>query len=363
MISVIIVTYNSRDHIGHCLESLKNSGQEIVLVDNASADGTSDWVRHAFSTVKLIAAPKNLGFAAAANLGARHSSGTALLFLNPDVVCHGSLASLEQVLINFPDVVALAPKLVDSEGRTQIGFNIRRLPTPAALIFEILLLNRLFPRNTVNRNYRCLDLNHDLPAEVEQPAGACLLVRRESFEGCGGFDEGFFPLWFEDVDLCLRLRRQGGKILFWPEICFQHAGGHSVESLTFSERQVYWYRNLLYYVQKHFPWKTGVMIRVALLCGAGLRVVAELPGLFTVWQDRSREPAPTHRNVPESQSSSVAPTTAHLPRRAVSRNLPGTPAFTPAQLNALGSPATAPAPSERVRAYLKAAKLCFLGWK
>ena len=354
------------------------------MVDNASADGTADCIRQTFPVVKLMAAPRNLGFAAAANLGARHSSGTVLLFLNPDVVCRGSLASLEQVLINSQDTVALAPKLVDSEGRPQIGFNIRRLPTPAALIFEILLLNRLFPLNGVNRNYRCLDLNHELPAEVEQPAGACLLVHRESFEGCGGFDERFFPLWFEDVDLCLRLRRQGGKILFWPQVSFEHAGGHSVESLTFSERQVYWYRNLLYYVRKHFPWKTGVVIRVALLCGAGLRVMAELPGLLPAWRAESPGPGPPYRSVPGSPASISASTTAHLSRS------PGKPAFGQAGMDpsrpAVDRNAAPPHPGpltdcgpvgmeqalrllrtpargERVRAYLRAAKLSFLGWR
>lgn len=309
MISVIIVTYNSRDHIGRCLESLQDSGAEIVVVDNASRDGTADLVRQSFPTVKLIASARNLGFAAAANLGARSSNGTTLLFLNPDVVCQGPLEPLERALESSEEIIAVAPLLVDAEGRTQIGFNVRRLPTPAALIFEILLLNRLFPRNPVNRKYLCLDFDYGQPGEVEQPAGACLLVRRNSFESCGSFDERFFPLWFEDVDLCLRLRRQGGKILFWPRVTFRHAGGHSLESLTFSERQVYWYRNLLYYVQKHFPRRTGVVIRAVLLCGVGLRIVAELPGLL--------------------------------------------------RLSRTGTPAR----GERMCAYLKAAKLSFQGWR
>jgi N-acetylglucosaminyl-diphospho-decaprenol L-rhamnosyltransferase len=309
MIAVIIVTYNSRDHIGRCLESLQASGAEIVVVDNASQDGTAELVRQAYPAVKLIRAPRNLGFAAAANLGVRNSSGTTLLFLNPDVVCRGPLGTLEQALNSSPETVAVAPRLVDAEGRTQVGFNVRRLPTPAALIFEILLLNRLFPRNPVNRKYRCLDFDYERAGEVEQPAGACLLVRRASFEACGSFDERFFPLWFEDVDLCLRLRRGGGKILYCPLLSFRHAGAHSIPSLTFSERQVYWYRNLLYYVQKHFPRKTGVAIRAVLLCGVALRMIAELPGLLGISKTR---------------------TTAR---------------------------------GERMWAYLKAAKLSFLGWR
>lgn len=290
MISIIIVTYNSGDHIRACLESLEASGAEIVVVDNASTDGSVDLVRRSFPKVKLIAAARNLGFAGGANLGVRNSSGTAVLFVNPDVICLGSMAGLEQALESSPEIAAVAPRLVDAAGRTQIGFNVRRLPTAMALIFEMLTLNRLFPNNPVNRNYRCLDFDYQQPAEVEQPAAACLLVRRSSFEACGGFDERFFPLWFEDVDLCLRLRRQGGKILYVPEIAFQHAGGHSLESITFAERQVYWYRNLLYYVHKHFSWTTGVVIRAVLLCGVGLRIAAELPGLFQASPSRTPDP-------------------------------------------------------------------------
>jgi len=309
MISIVIVTYNSSAHIPRCLESFQDSGAEIVVVDNASADGTAALVRRLFPAVKLIAAPRNLGFAAGANLGVRNSRGEALLFVNPDVVCQSPLAGLEEALESSPQAVAVAPRLVDAEGRPQVGFNVRRLPTPAALLFEILALNRCFPNNPVNRNYRCLDFDYRRPAEIEQPAAACLLVRRRSFEHCGGFDERFYPLWFEDVDLCLRLRRQGGKILYLPDFVFQHAGGHSLDSITFSERQVYWYRNLLYYVSKQFPWTIGVALRAALFCGVGLRIAAELPGLF-----RGLQPGAHHRG-------------------------------------------------ERIGAYVKAAKLAFLGWR
>ena len=89
-------------------------------------------------------------------------------------------------------------------------------------------------------------------------------------------DERFFPLWFEDVDLCRRLRQQGGRILYEPEVCVEHSGAHSLESVTFSEKQVYWYRHLLYYVQKSYGRGTGMLFRGALLVGVGLRVVAEL---------------------------------------------------------------------------------------
>jgi N-acetylglucosaminyl-diphospho-decaprenol L-rhamnosyltransferase len=321
MISVIIVTFNSSEQIAKCLASLEaNRGSsigEIIVVDNASFDGTAERIRQQFPGVKLIAAQRNLGFAAASNLGASQASGAALLFLNPDAELHSPVAELERAMESAPDVVAAAPRLVDEQGQTQVGFNVRRLPHAMDLIFEILLLNRLFPNNPLNRRYRCLDLDHARPAEVEQPAGACLLVRRSSFERCRGFDEQFFPLWFEDVDLCLRLRRDAcggeakatGRILFCPQVQVVHSGGHSLESITFSERQVYWYRNLLYYVHKHFPWTTGIAVRAALLCGMALRLAAELPGLLT------------------------------------------------------SLPARTPTRGQRVCAYWKAAKLSFQGWK
>ncbi|OFV94948.1 MAG: hypothetical protein A3H28_12955 [Acidobacteria bacterium RIFCSPLOWO2_02_FULL_61_28] len=278
MISVIVVTYNSRAHIVRCLDSLQGSGAEIVVADNASSDGTADLIRERYPRVKLVPSASNLGFAAAANMGVHHSTGSALLFLNPDTVCLDSLGPLEKALESSERIAAVAPRLVDPDGRTQVGFTVRRLPTAASLVFEILLLNRLFPGNPVNRRYRCLDLDVERPSEVEQPAGACLLVRRSRFEACGGFDESFFPLWFEDVDLCKRLREQGGTLVFWPQVRVRHHGAHSLESLTFSEKQIYWYRNLLYYVHKHFPRRTRVAIRGALLVGMGLRMMGELFG-------------------------------------------------------------------------------------
>ncbi len=278
MISVVIVTYNSRAHVSACLDSVQDRAGEMIVVDNASSDGTADLVRQRHPAVQLICPNSNLGFAAAANLGVRQSSGSTILFLNPDTVCPDPLGPLEDALKENQCLAAAAPCLVGPDGRTRTGFTVRCLPTAASLFFEVLLVNRLFPGNPVNRRYRCLDLDLERPQEVEQPAGACLLVRRDRFETCGGFDESFFPLWFEDVDLCKRLRDRGGVIQFLPQVRVEHYGGHSLESITFCEKQIYWYRNLLYYVEKHFPRRIGFVIRGALLAGMGLRAVADMAG-------------------------------------------------------------------------------------
>lgn len=278
MISIVIVTWNSAAHIGRCLASLPNAAVEIVVVDNASTDATIAEAAN-FPHVKLITSRENLGFAAACNRGARESSGEILLFLNPDTELRSSLDPLEREFQRDPLCVALGARLVDAAGVPQVGFLVRRFPTTASLLFEVLLLNRLWPGNRVNRRYRCLHMDPGQPAWVDQPAGAALGLRRSAFERIGGFDERFYPLWFEDVDLCLRLKQAGGKISYQPELIFAHRGGHSIEALDFSDKQVYWYRNLIYYVQKNLGWWAGVVIRAGLVLGLSLRAVAELFGL------------------------------------------------------------------------------------
>src|SRR5688500_710954 len=119
MISAILVTYNSRGFVGRCLDSFQTRVPEIVVVDNASSDGTADFVQEQYPAVKLIRCRSNIGFAAAANLGASHSKGTALLFLNPDTVSLGSLEQLEQVFEESETITAIAPRLVDEHGKTQ----------------------------------------------------------------------------------------------------------------------------------------------------------------------------------------------------------------------------------------------------
>jgi hypothetical protein len=132
---------------------------------------------------------------------------------------------------------------------------VRRLPTAATLVMEALVLNRLLPMNPVNRRYRCLDLDCDIAQPVEQPAGAFLMVRREVWQALGGFDEGFSPVWFEDVDFCRRAMACGYHPYYTPAAVAVHAGGHSIAGLALQTRTEYWYRSLLRYAAKHFrPW-------------------------------------------------------------------------------------------------------------
>src|SRR5271167_329707 len=224
--SAIVVTYNSAEAIGPCLEALAREGCEIVVVDNASQDATVQRVEEfvAWHELRLLANDRNLGFAAAANQGARETSGDILLLLNPDAIAEpGAVNALLQCM-ESAHAAAAGGALLQSDGKPARGFAFRRLPSPSTLLCEALLVNQIWPRNPVNRRYRCLDADYSQQQEVEQPAGACLAITRKVWESIGGFDESFYPVWFEDVDLCKRLLECGSKIVYCPTAHFRHSG-------------------------------------------------------------------------------------------------------------------------------------------
>lgn len=250
MIGIVIVTWNSEEVIGACLDAcLAVSGAEVVVVDNASADGTAEVVR-GYPRVRLIANSSNRGFAGGVNDGFAALETPAVLLLNPDAVPVSGIDLLRDTVIQ-PGVGAVAGQLLDSQGQPQDGFNVRRFPTPWLLAFEVLGINRLVPGNPLNRGYRVAASTAKID-EVDQPAGAFLMVNRNAWAEVGGFDEQFYPVWFEDVDFCLRLRKWGYRVLFHPGASARHLGGHSATRMEWGARQLCWYESLLRYATKHF---------------------------------------------------------------------------------------------------------------
>jgi N-acetylglucosaminyl-diphospho-decaprenol L-rhamnosyltransferase len=267
---VVIVTFNSGEVIGRCLDSC--AGMPVVVADNASADGTVAAVRSRRG-VTLIENSTNRGFGAAVNQGVRALDTEFVLLLNPDAELVSPIEPLEDACERAG---LAAGRLVDAGGRTQTGFGVRRLPTPWTLAFEALGINRMLPWNPVNRRYRYLDGDLDVGTEVEQPAGAFLMFRRDVWRKVGGFDPRFYPIWFEDVDFCKRAREAGFRIEYVPQVVARHRGGHSVGKLEWGSREVYWYASLLRYACKHFRPNGLRGVSAAVALGSVLRAVTQM---------------------------------------------------------------------------------------
>jgi GT2 family glycosyltransferase len=274
-VAIVVVTYQSSAFAGACLDSiLRIPDVEIVVVDNASSDSTR--VRVEERGVRLIANSENRGFAGAVNQGVKATSAPLILLLNPDARLE---TSLEPLIARFDDLQtgAAGGLLLGEDGKPQTGFMVRNLPTAAALSLEVLGINRLWPGNPVNWHYRCLQKHPMISALADQPAGAFLMFRREAWLRVGGFDENFWPVWFEDVDFCARLKAAGYRIWYEPAARATHAGGHSVREIPFEVREKYWYGSLLKYAVKSFHPIAFAGVCVSVMVGAAVRALRAFP--------------------------------------------------------------------------------------
>ena len=267
MAGIVVITYNSAGLIGRCLDAcLRVEGAEVVVVDNGSTDGTVAEVNRR-PAVRLVANATNRGFAGAVNQAFRELRTEAVLILNPDTVIAGGIKELEQAVLSDVQVGAATGTLLGEVGTAQHGFNIRGFPTPSTLIFELLGINRLFPFNPINRKYRTR-IDTATTVEIhEQPAGAFLMLRRSAWEALGGFDEDFYPVWFEDVDYCKRLHDSGFRILYVPAAVAEHKGGQSITQMGWMVRQHVWYGSLLRYASKHYGVVARRKIAAAVIVG------------------------------------------------------------------------------------------------
>ncbi len=277
-IGIVIVTYNSQSEIGPCLDAALATGADVVVVDNGSRDGTLAEV--ASRGVRVLANPGNRGFAAAVNQGFTALHSPYVLLLNPDAVILGGLDAMRQAC-DLEGAAGAGGCLIDAQNKPQIGFMVRCFPTPAALVLEVLVLNRIWPNNPVNRRYRAAAVDYSLRTAVEQPAGAFLMVRRAVWEELGGFDEGYYPLWFEDVDFCGRVAARNYVLFYTPEAVAQHTGGHSIASIGMQARCFYWYRSLIRYSARHYRPFAFRTVCLAVVTGSILRGVA---GALLQWR-------------------------------------------------------------------------------
>jgi GT2 family glycosyltransferase len=276
-VAIVIVTYNSAAEIGACLDALNqfsSLGPEILVVDNASTDATRDAVTA--RGVRLLANSANAGFAAALNQGVRATDAPIILSLNPDARFVGGLDEMVSCL-ETRRAGAVGGMLIGEDGNPQAGFMARNLPTPATLLLEVLGVNRLWPANRFNWHYRCLGLDPMTTSPVDQPAGAFLMFSRAAWDTVGGFDERFWPIWFEDVDFCARIKSAGFCAYYHPKAVAKHSGSHSVAPLTLENRERYWYGSLLGYAAKHYRSSEFRAICAGVAVGSFFRAVLGFP--------------------------------------------------------------------------------------
>ena len=230
LVSVLIVSWNCRDDVLRCLESLARQElegeMEVILVDNASTDGTVEAIRHRHPAVTVIENRVNVGFPRANNQALAVASGRYVLFLNPDTeVGKGTLAACLNTLEAEPDVGMVGCRLVYPDGTTQYE-GARRPYRLGDLVFQSLYLHMLFPRHPLFARQLMGDWDHRGERDVEAIMGAFMLVRRSVAEGVGGLPDEVF-MYHEDLAFCLRVRRAGWRIRYRGDVTTVHHSGRS----------------------------------------------------------------------------------------------------------------------------------------
>lgn len=268
---IIIVNWNSGGLLRDCLESINNAASQdcfklnrVVVVDNASCDGSADELEDLRLSVSIIRNEENRGFAAACNQGAEDSSADYLLFLNPDTYLNqDSLAKplifMEE--ISDPQIGIVGIQLLDKNG--EIARTCARFPTPGRFFSKMLGLDRLFPH--AFPSHFMSEWDHQASREVEHVMGAFFLIRRFIFEELAGFDEQFF-VYLEDLDFSFRARQAGWHCFYLADTKARHKGGGTSEKVK-AMRLFYSLQSRILYGYKHFNWwfATALMLGTLLL--------------------------------------------------------------------------------------------------
>lgn len=239
-LSVVTVSWNTCELLRECLESLRQELEtlpqvksEVFLIDNDSHDGSPEMVAAEHPWVHLIVNKENLGFAKANNQAFKLAKGEYVLLLNPDTkVLPGAIGTLIEFIQSKPEAAIVAPMLLNTDMSVQRS--CRKFPTFTNMLYELIGLSKMFKPGTAAgakfREYKMLDWEHDDEREVDQPEGACLLLRQTVIDQVGVLDEGFFML-FEEVDWCYRIKKAGWQIWFTPRAKIIHHYGQSIKQV------------------------------------------------------------------------------------------------------------------------------------
>lgn len=260
-LSIIIPSWNTVALLRRCLLSLEThpaaATQEIIVVDNASADGSADMVASEFPSVRLIRNQMNNGYAGGNNQGAAAAQGEYLLLLGSDTEVHaGTMDALISFLNAHPEVGAAACRLEYPDGKLQPS--VKRFPTLLNAVAMYMSLHRF------NRYYLMSDFAHDQLRDVDQPDGTCFMLRRSFVEQHGLFDVSLSIL-YNDVDLCRRIKQTGYKIYFLPSVSVMHYGGSSTKQASAALRAEMYRNILLYYERYHGKLSRWLLLPILVL--------------------------------------------------------------------------------------------------
>lgn len=277
LLSIIIVNYNVRDFLHHALVSLKKAMKgirgEIIVVDNASDDGSIEMVRRRFAKVHLIANKTNLGFARANNLGLKRARGKFLLLINPDtIVQEDTLRVMVKFFAENPDVGLAGCKILNPDGTFQLACR-RSFPRPWVALTKMTGLSALFPRSRFFGKYNLTYLNPDETYELDAVSGSFMMVRREAYEQVGGLDEDFF-MYGEDLDWCYRIQQAGWKNYYVHSTQIIHYKGESTKRSDLNEIRTF-YQAMHLFVQKHLSGSRmfAFLIRAAISVSSRLAMI------------------------------------------------------------------------------------------
>lgn len=253
-LSIVIVSFNTREDLERLLETLATAPpavpHEIIVVDNASHDGSPDAVRAGWPSVRVLVQAQNVGFARANNAGIRAASGDLVLLLNSDtLVPPGAIDTLIARLDAHPQAAAAGPKLVDAAGEVELSFG--PMITPFAELRQKIV--RALHRRRFRPVSRLIARAAARERMVDWVSGAALLVRRRDAEAAGLLDERFF-LYTEDVDFCAALRARGRAVLFTPAATITHLRGRARATAPAAANAAYRRSHIAFYEKHHPRW-------------------------------------------------------------------------------------------------------------
>lgn len=271
--TIAIVSYNTREltlqAVAAAREAAAGGDGRVLVADNGSTDGTPEAVRARFPEVRVLTNPDNPGYGAALNRAFAELPADYLCALNGDVMlAPGSLATLRRFLTEHPECGLVGPALAYPDGTPQPS--CKRFQTLGFAVAELFAAHALLPRNRYVRRFYYADRDLTRPARVETVSGAAMLIRGKAFRRIGGFDEGF-RMYFEETDLCRRLRDAGFSVAFCPEARAVH--WHGASTVQTSVRQIEYYVSYVRFFRKHHGRVAATVLATAVAASTALRML------------------------------------------------------------------------------------------